>query len=195
MQPLGVNIAIIKNGTILLTKREDFEIWCLPGGAVDPGESVAQAAIREAREETGLEVELTRLVGVYSRPRWPGPGAHIVLFAARPISSELIPDPNEVIDIAYFSMNEIPEDLLWWNRQRIKDAMDGIGGGVVWSQDSQLPFEGLLTREELYTMRDQSGLSRRDFYFAHIGKMDGAQETLEVRTEEVENGAGKKAAI
>lgn len=88
MTPLGVNISIIQNGKILLTKREDFEVWCLPGGAVDEGESLAQAAIREAREETGLEVELTRLVGVYSRPSWNGPGMHIVSFVARPVGGE-----------------------------------------------------------------------------------------------------------
>ncbi len=62
---LGVTVAVIDEDRILLTKREDFEVWCLPGGGVDPGESVAQAAIREAREETGLEVQLTRLVGIY----------------------------------------------------------------------------------------------------------------------------------
>ena len=41
---LGVNIAIFQDRKILLTKREDFEVWCLPGGAVDEGETIAQAA-------------------------------------------------------------------------------------------------------------------------------------------------------
>ena len=40
---LGVNVAILEDGKILLTRREDFEVWCLPGGGVDDGESVAQA--------------------------------------------------------------------------------------------------------------------------------------------------------
>ena len=70
MAGFGVNIAILKDGKILLTKREDFEVWCLPGGIVEPGESVVEAAVREAREETGLEVGLTRLVEIYSRPNW-----------------------------------------------------------------------------------------------------------------------------
>ena len=56
MATLCVAVAILKDGRILLVKREDFEIWSLPGGHVESGESVAQAAIREVREETGLRV-------------------------------------------------------------------------------------------------------------------------------------------
>jgi len=63
---LAASIAIIDNGRILLIQREDFRVWGLPGGDVNPGESLAQAAARETREETGLEVALTRLVGMYS---------------------------------------------------------------------------------------------------------------------------------
>ena len=99
MPVININTAIIKDGKILLTKREDFEVWCIPGGAVDPGESVAQAAIREALEETGLHVEITRLVGIYSMPRWIAGGTHALLLPARPTSDKLIPDPNEVTDI------------------------------------------------------------------------------------------------
>ena len=67
MVKCGAIVAIIQDGKILLTKRQDFEVWCLPGGHVDPWESVADAAKRESVEETGLEVELTRFIGVYSR--------------------------------------------------------------------------------------------------------------------------------
>jgi len=89
MPTFGVSVAVIQNGQILLTQRSDLPIWVLPGGAVDDGESLAQAAIRETREETGLEVELTRLVGVYSRPHWRNDGDHSTLFAARPIGGNL----------------------------------------------------------------------------------------------------------
>lgn len=180
MTNLGVNISIFQNGKILLTKREDFEVWCLPGGAVDEGESVAQAAIREVCEETGLEVELTRLIGLYSRPGWPGAGMHIVSFIARPIGGELKADPNEVVEIGYFGPDEVPEDLLWWHKQRIEDAFSGVGGGIVWLQTVDYPFEHEITRAEMYQMRDESGLSRRDFYFETLGKMTNAQETLEL---------------
>jgi ADP-ribose pyrophosphatase YjhB (NUDIX family) len=179
MVDIGVNIAIIQSGEILLTRREDFEVWCLPGGAVDEGESIAQAAIREAYEETGLEVELTRLVGIYSRPGWPSAGAHIVSFTARPVGGELKPDPNEVIEMDYFAPDNLPKDLLWWHKQRILDSMNGTSG-VVWLQEIDWPFDHDLSREELYARRDQSGLSRRDFFFETLGKITGARDILEL---------------
>ncbi len=74
MSHLAVNIAILQGGQILLTKREDFEVWCMPGGSVELNESVAQAAIHEAREETGLDEKLTRLVAMYFAPHWQLPG-------------------------------------------------------------------------------------------------------------------------
>lgn len=68
MTNFGVAVAIFQDEQILLTQREDFEVWCMPGGQLDSNESIAQAAMREVYEETGLEVRLTRLVGIYSKP-------------------------------------------------------------------------------------------------------------------------------
>ena len=113
MPPLGVSIAIIQEGRVLLTQRSDFPVWCLPGGAVDDGESIAQAAVREAREETGLEVALTRLVGTYSLPRWLDGGAHEVLFAARPVGGRLQKETRETVDARFFGPEELPEPLQW----------------------------------------------------------------------------------
>ena len=184
---LGVNISIIQNGKILLTKREDFEVWCLPGGAVDEGETIAQAAIREAREEIGLEVELTRLIGLYSQPGAASSFVwHLASFAARPIGGELKEDPSEVIEIGYFGPDELPADLLVTHKRRILDAFGGVGGGVVWSLAFDAPFDPGITRAEMYRLRDESGLSRRDFYFDTLGKMDNARETLELVPEEIE---------
>jgi 8-oxo-dGTP pyrophosphatase MutT (NUDIX family) len=58
---------------ILLTRRADNNRWCLPGGRMEPGESAAEAAQREAWEETGLRVAVTRLVGIYTNPHHPAP--------------------------------------------------------------------------------------------------------------------------
>jgi ADP-ribose pyrophosphatase YjhB (NUDIX family) len=174
---LGVNVAILEDGKILLTRREDFEVWCLPGGAVDEGESVAQAAIRETREETGLEVELTRLVGIYSSPHAAEGGRHVVLFAARPVGGEPAPQPGEVIEMRYCLPGEIPEALLVGQRQRIDDALDGAGG-LAWRMEYTWPFPGL-SRQEVYALRDRSGLSRQEFY-QHYFRLGPAADQLEV---------------
>ena len=57
MPTLGVEIVIIEEGKVLLIKWRDFAVWALPGGGIDAGESAAEAAVREAQEETGLEVD------------------------------------------------------------------------------------------------------------------------------------------
>jgi ADP-ribose pyrophosphatase YjhB (NUDIX family) len=56
-------------GAILLIERTDNGLWTIPGGGMEVGETIAQTAIREVKEETGLEVEIQRLVGIYSDPR------------------------------------------------------------------------------------------------------------------------------
>ena len=53
---------------VLLTRRTDNGRWCLPGGAMDPGESAAECCAREVLEETGLIVRVGKLIGVYSTP-------------------------------------------------------------------------------------------------------------------------------
>ncbi len=164
----GATVAIIKDGKILLTKRSDFEVWCLPGGHVDEGESVAEAAIREAREEVGLEVELTRFVGVYSRLGGDS-SVHLNLFAAKQIGGTLTPQPEEVLEIRYFSPDELPELMFWWHRQQIKDAFKGASSSesavpaVVWSFEV-IPAEPVASRQELYALQARSGLAPSDFY-------------------------------
>lgn len=67
---LGCSAVLLDAGgeRVLLTRRSDNGRWCLPGGGVDAGESVAEAIEREVWEETGLRVRATRLLGVYSSP-------------------------------------------------------------------------------------------------------------------------------
>ncbi|GAA2252748.1 NUDIX domain-containing protein [Streptomyces amakusaensis] len=60
---------------ILLQRRRDNDLWALPGGGMDMGESLPGAAVREVREETGLDVEITGLVGTYTDPR------HIIAYS------------------------------------------------------------------------------------------------------------------
>jgi ADP-ribose pyrophosphatase YjhB (NUDIX family) len=98
----SANVVVINDtGHILLIRRTDNDNWALPGGAMDLGESLVDAARRETVEETGVQVQITGLVGIYTDPR------HVILytsdgevrqefsvvFTARPISGE--PTPSD----------------------------------------------------------------------------------------------------
>ena len=63
MPSLAVIVAVIDEGRILLTKRDDFEVWCLPGGGVEEAKSMAEAAIWETRRRRASTLSWTRLVG------------------------------------------------------------------------------------------------------------------------------------
>jgi ADP-ribose pyrophosphatase YjhB (NUDIX family) len=176
---IGVVIAIIRDGRVLLTKREDFEVWCMPGGAVDDGESLAQAAVREAQEETGLDVRLTRLVGMYSQPAWHGGGHHFALFAAEPSGGAMRLAPGETVDIGFFSRAALPEPLVWWHPQPIANALDGVIGAAS-TIGGEWPLEPRLTRAELYAMRDRSSLSRQQFYIEYFKRSDVVANVVEL---------------
>lgn len=169
MPGLGVNTAILCEGRILLTLRTDFEVWCLPGGTVEPDESLAQAAIREAREEVGFDVKLKSLVGIYSRNGWIVHGLHVVVFAAEIVGGELDLQEEEVLEARWFAVHDLPEAMLLGHRQRALDALAGVSGAA-WYHDSEWAFSPDLTRQELYTLCEQSGLSRAEFYHQFVGK-------------------------
>ncbi|KLL11595.1 MULTISPECIES: NUDIX hydrolase [Protofrankia] len=57
------------DGRILMVHKTDNDLWALPGGGMDLGESITDAAIRETKEETGIDIEVTGLIGVYTNPR------------------------------------------------------------------------------------------------------------------------------
>lgn len=68
-------VVVDDQGRILLHQRSDNAFWALPGGAMDIGECIGDTAIREVKEETGLDVEIDHLIGIYSNPR------HVVEFS------------------------------------------------------------------------------------------------------------------
>ena len=74
MPSLGASAVVIDSRRVLLIQRKDLGTWSLPGGLVDPEETVAEAAVREVAEATGLTTELTRLVGVFVAPAEALPG-------------------------------------------------------------------------------------------------------------------------
>ena len=66
---IGVfGIIVDKNKRVLLCHRRDYDLWNLPGGGLKPGEFILDGVKREVKEETGLEVDILKLIGVYDKP-------------------------------------------------------------------------------------------------------------------------------
>ncbi len=127
-----------KREKVLLTRRADNGLWCLPGGAVESGESVAEACIREAWEETGLSVSVKRLVGVYSNPDqlviYPdGNKAFFVVlsFEAEVIGGELKLS-NETTEAGYYTFEEMASmQMHAKHNERVNDALSNSASALI----------------------------------------------------------------
>lgn len=120
-------------GHVLLIHRSDTGAWSLPGGMMEPGERIEDCLLREVREETGLEVEPLRLVGLYSDPAH----AHVTYpngdevqfvsaaFECRVVGGHPCADGDESLEVAYFAPDALPQALLAAHRVRIEDALAG----------------------------------------------------------------------
>lgn len=111
--PAASAVVADAEGRILLARRRDNALWTIPGGAMEPGESIAETAVREVKEETGIDVEVVSLVGVYSNP------LHVVeyadgevrqqfslCFACRPVGGETRPS-DETSEVGFFTPDAI----------------------------------------------------------------------------------------
>lgn len=151
---------VLEQGRVLLTKRPDFEVWCLPGGMVEVGESLAGAAARETLEETGLRVRIDGLVGVYSElGGWTD--VHACIFAATRIGGAIGPSP-EALAVDWVDAGHLPEDFFWWQEAYVDDAVNARRG-VVRSQRIESPGRQM-TRAELYEQMANSGLAPSAFF-------------------------------
>ncbi len=111
-----------KAGRVLLGHRRDMDLWNLPGGALEPGEMPDEALIREVREETGLEVRVSKLVGIYGKLERDD---LIFLFRCVVTGGELRQSTSETDVNRFFPPRELPSNLIPKHRERIADALAG----------------------------------------------------------------------
>ncbi len=118
-------------GRVLLMRRggELSELWGFPGGAMELGESAADAAVREAREEVGLEVVAERLIGVYSGPEFGfrSPGGDqvqllLLFFECQVRGGTLRADGDESLEVRYFGADDVPPPMRACCQAKLRDA-------------------------------------------------------------------------
>ena len=103
---------------VLLCHRRDYDLWNLPGGQVEVGESPWDAVLREAKEETGLEVEISRLAGIYFKPK---ENEIVFSFLCAVLSGQLVLN-DEADKIEYFSIDKLPPNTPPKQVERMKDV-------------------------------------------------------------------------
>jgi len=118
------------NPIILIERKYEPYGWAIPGGFVEVGETVAQAAIREAREETCLDVDLDILLGIYSDPKRDFRGhTACAVFIGNASGKPLAADDAK--DIALFDPFDIDVELAFDHRQIIEDYCDYRRHGII----------------------------------------------------------------
>ena len=123
---LTVDTIILEDNKIILIKRLNNPFkdhWAIPGGFVEYGEKVEDAAVREAKEETGLDIELTKLVGVYSDPeRDPRGHTVTVAFLSKIIGGTLKSD-SDAKDAKFIDIDELKNmELAFDHNEILKDT-------------------------------------------------------------------------
>jgi len=100
---LAAFVLLIEDGRVLLVKQSYGQrLWALPGGIVNPGESLEEAAVREVREETGLDVRVHGMIAVADRG-----SLLLTVFAGAAQGGQLRPEPEEVEELRWFSLDDL----------------------------------------------------------------------------------------
>jgi 8-oxo-dGTP diphosphatase len=115
---------MLGNGVVLIKRKNPPLGWALPGGFVDYGETLEQAAVREAKEETGLDVRLVRQFHSYSDP-YRDPRQHTIstVFVAEASGDAAAGDDAAEVDV--FDMKDLPETLAFDHGRILEDYMTG----------------------------------------------------------------------
>ena len=137
---LSVSAMVWRAGEILLMRRSDNGHWGLPGGFVEVGESVAEAACREVVEETGWRVRVGSLIGVYSDPatqvvdygkeKGSGPDGEDrriqivnLCFHAEAVEEGEMTTPDETLEVGFFAADALPSPFVPIHQIRIEDGL------------------------------------------------------------------------
>ncbi|MFZ3577782.1 NUDIX hydrolase [Virgibacillus sp. DJP39] len=116
----AATIVINEEGKLLLIKGPRRG-WEMPGGQVEEGESLSDAAIRETKEESGIDVEIVKYCGIYQNV---SKSICNTLFLAKPIGGQLTTS-SESLEVGYFSVEDAMEMVTWKNfGERIKDCLN-----------------------------------------------------------------------
>ena len=136
IQPSAVAFVVDDDGRVLFQQRRDTGLWGLPGGGMELGERLDQTVINEVAEETGLQVAVERIIGVYSGPpmdlTYPnGDRLHLVstLFRCRVIGGALRADGEESLAVRFFPRTNLPQ-VQPRGRRRLADALADRPGAV-----------------------------------------------------------------
>lgn len=123
---LAADAIIVRDGKILLVKRdtEPFRgFWALPGGRLEDDETLEECCIREAKEESGIDVEIVRLVGVYSNPLRDPRKIIAAAYLCRPKGGKETPQQGEIQEVKWFPLDQLPQ-LASDHGKMIKEALE-----------------------------------------------------------------------
>jgi 8-oxo-dGTP pyrophosphatase MutT (NUDIX family) len=121
MKEAAISIIFYDN-KVLLVKRRDVPVWVLPGGGIDDGESPENACIREAKEETGLDVSIDRKVGTWLPVNKIGAPAHVFVCHAIDPHTPLTPQ-EESQEVRFFALQELPRTFFFLHRTWLNAAL------------------------------------------------------------------------
>ncbi len=124
---VAVAVLVAQNGRLLMGRRSHEPqkgAWSFPAGYVDAGEKVEDAARREVTEETGLEVSIDRLLGVYSEPGNP---VILIAYAGTIVGGEMAPGP-EAMEARFFPLQELPPLAFGHDHQVVQDWIASLTG-------------------------------------------------------------------
>lgn len=113
-------------GEVLLQKRADSNQWGFPGGAIEIGETPQMAAVREVKEETGLDVEAGKLIGIYTDcdmkyPNGDQAQSICIAFEMKIVGGELLCDQEESLELRYFPLDQMPELFCRQHEELLRD--------------------------------------------------------------------------